>query len=216
MGIEPPFVSALRDLLDEGRLRLASPLVAPPEDVEAAHDVIALFEQRYRMEMPGEAPAYSPNAALWAAQMFHRAAQCLAFRAIDEAGMKQMLSLPFVGMRDASADYSVDLTFRLLPDLVQRARAASREDPLVERLLEWANEWPLSSVGITGVQPKDLEPILQHPSLRILYADRVLATKDLTRLNDPRVREAVNAAIGLHEELATEVNEAMKAFAGNR
>jgi MoxR-vWA-beta-propeller ternary system domain bpX4 len=203
---------SLQCLFDEGRMVLQSAATHTSQELREAEGVLAEFDRRYRLELPGEAPGLSAAAATWAAEMFIRACQCLVFREIDEAGVNERLSPRLNGKLDASAHYSVDLTFRLLPDLYHRAEAASRHDPLLTRLKEWADEWPLSSVGIAGSTPKQLDAILEHPSLRILYADRIIARKDIGRLNDPRARAAVLGAIGLHEELAPEVVRAAKAF----
>jgi hypothetical protein len=212
------FVTALRGLLEEGRVVLKTPLVPAAGEPRAAEGVLIEFEQRFRLEMPGVAPAFSMSAALWGAEMTYLACQCLAFREIDEAELSNRLSRPFAAARDASVHYSVDLTFRMLPDLYHRARSASRNDPLVNRLLEWAGSWPLSSVGIpetTGenatADPTQIESILEHPSLRTLYIDRIMARKDFSRLSDPRVRELVTAAIGLHGELAPDLLAAANA-----
>ena len=59
--------------------------------------------------------------------------------------------------------------------------------------------------------PTQIESILEHPSLRTLYIDRIMARKDFSRLSDPRVRELVTAAIGLHEELAPDLLAAVNA-----
>jgi hypothetical protein len=213
-----PFVTALRGLLEDGRAVLRTPLVPGPAELPAAESVLIEFEQRYRLEMPGEAPALSLPAALWGAEMTYFACQCLAFREIDEAELTSRLSRPFAGKWDASVHYSVDLTFRMLPDLYHRARATSRNDPLVARLAGWADDWPLSSVGMPAVtrekaaaDPTRIDAILEHPSLRTLYIDRIIARNDLSRLSDRRVAELATAAIGLHEELAPELLAAANA-----
>jgi hypothetical protein len=209
MEHQDSFVTAVKGLIDDGRVVLETPLVPTPAVLLAAESVLIECERRFRLEMPGEAPAFSMSAAMWGAEMTYLACQCVAFREIDEAELDSRLSRPFVGPEDASAHYSVDLTFRLLPDLYHRARSASRNDPLVARLQLWADAWPLSSVGVpeatredAPADPKRIKLILEHPSLRTLYVDRIIARKDLSRLSDPRVRELVTAAIGLHEELA--------------
>jgi hypothetical protein len=212
------FVAALRGLVEDGRVVLKTPLVPAPAEIRAAESVLIEFERRFRVEMPGAAPAFSLSAAIWGAEMTYLACQCLAFREIDEAELTSRLSRPFAGPRDASAHYSVDLTLRMLPDLYHRARSASQHDPLVARLQEWGDAWPLSSVGMpeatrenVSADPKRIDSILEHPSLRTLYVDRIIARNDLSRLNDPRVRELVFAAIGLHEELAPELLAAANA-----
>src|SRR5579863_7082797 len=159
------FVSAIEGLLDRGRLVLQTYETPSPGDLRAAERALIDFERRYRLEIPGEPPPLVTAAAVWGAEMFFRACQCLVFRQIDEAGVNELLHRPFREEQNASAHYSVDLTFRFLPDLCQRAKAASRDDPLVERLADWANAWPLSSVGIPGANPQRVDPILEHPSL---------------------------------------------------
>jgi len=64
-----------------------------------------------------------------------------------------------------------------------------------------ARAWPLSSVGVAGVSDVDVDPFIDHPSLRRLYADRIVERRDASRLGDPRVRAAVREAIGAHDEL---------------
>ena len=233
------FVAALRGLVEDGRVVLRTPLVPSPAELRAAESVLIEFEQRYRLEMPGETVAFSTvafstaafstvafstvafsmPAALWGAEMMYAACQCLAFREIDEAELTRRLSRPFSGRPDASAHYSVDLTFRMLPDLYHRARSASRNDPLVARLQEWAEDWPLSSVGMPEAtrenlpaNPKRIDAILEDPSLSALYVDRIMARDDRSRLGDPRVRELVLGAIGLHEELAPDLFAAANAL----
>ncbi len=182
-----------------------------PLDRQAAETVIREFEERYRLDCPGFPPRLSMPAAIWAAEMFHGAAVAMTYREIDEAGVDEILSQPFPGARDASAHYSVDLTFRLLPDLHLRAKAASRSDPLLHHIQKWAKEWPLSSVGMAGIIPEQIDEILANDCLRILYIDRLIARKDLSRLEPPKVRDAIRAAYGIHHQLAPEIHAALTA-----
>ena len=73
-----------------------------------------------------------------------------------------------------------------------------------------ANAWPLSSVGVSGVEAGGLEPILDDECLRRLYVDRIIARDDRSRLTHPRVREAVMEAVGMYEELAPQLVSAVK------
>jgi hypothetical protein len=70
---------------------------------------------------------------------------------------------------------------------------------------------PQSTGENVVVERKQIETILENSSLRTLYIDRIFARKDLSRLSDPRVRELVTAAIGLHEQLAPELLAAANA-----
>jgi hypothetical protein len=203
------FTAILRTLLFEGRIPLHGPTPVRDEDRCAAESVLREFDQSYRLDCPGQAPELSLPAAVWAAEMFYGAAVAMTYREIDEAGVNEILSRPFPGRRNASGHYSVDLTFRLLPELHGRIKAASRSDPLLAHLENWAKEWPLSSVGLAGIVPENPEEILRHAALRVMYIDRILSRKDVSRLNSLEVREAVKAACGMHHHLAPEVHAAI-------
>ncbi len=203
------FASVLHSLLNEGRMQLRGPECPDDEDRRAAESVLAEFEQRYRLDCPGQPPELRMAAAVWAAEMFYGAVVALTFREIDEAGVDEILSRPFPGPRNTSAHYSVDLTFRLLPELHLRAKSASGSDPLLKHLEQWAKEWPLSSVGIPGIVPESLDEILDHDSLRSIYIDRIIAKQDVSRLDPPEVQDAAGAAYGMHHHLAPEIHKAV-------
>ena len=205
------FSTILRTLLNEGRMPLHGAECPSALDRHAAELVIREFEERYRLDCPGQPPKLLMPAAIWAAEMFYGAAVAMTYREIDEAGVDEILSQPFPTGRDASAHYSVDLTFRLLPELHIRAKAASRSDPLLHHIEKWAKDWPLSSVGMAGVASEQIDAILANDCLRILYIDRLIARKDLSRLESPKVRDALRSAYGIHHQLAPEIHAALAA-----
>lgn len=195
------YTSFLRGLVDEGRVTVA-PLVPLEEDALRAGDqVLAEFDARYRLDWPGEAPEFDGLIARRAAVAFYRACQFLVFRDLGaEAIAKELGTLP--KENSPAAHYSVDLTWRLLPDLVRLAQTASSDDPLVQHLLAWGRRWPLSSVGVRQLDAVDPAPLLAHDSLRQMYLDRIFALGDARRLADPAVRELARYAVGAHPELA--------------
>ncbi|QGJ70517.1 Hypothetical protein PBC10988_22140 [Planctomycetales bacterium 10988] len=65
-----------------------------------------------------------------------------------------------------------------------------------ERLLESASSPKEPVTKIPSLPLKTLEPIWQHRSLRQIYIDRVVLSKDQSRLRDPRVKVAVEALGG--------------------
>lgn len=197
----------LRDLFEDGCTTVTGVEPVTDDDRAAAAEILAGFERRCRTEFPGGPPPLSLPAAVWAAEMLFNASRCLLYREIDEAGIDEFLDRPFVGERDASTHWSVDLSFALLPDLITRAEAASRDDPLVKTLRQWANEWPLSSVGVFGVEPEHLGGVISHPGLLRVYADRILVKNDLSRLNHHAVRTEIATALGAHPELAPEFSK---------
>jgi hypothetical protein len=186
--------------------------ISSSDRIETA-DVLETFELDWRLNMPGEAPAFHRDTATWAAIAFYRACQYAVFR--DEgpefrweplAGENELCQRP-------EAHYSVDLVFRFLPDLLRNVRAAAIADPLGEEILAWARRWPLSSVGVSFVESGGDDcrraTILRCPSLLRMYVDRIIARRDVSRLNDEAVRQAVAAAIGMHPELASEISAAL-------
>lgn len=195
------FLSAL---FDTGHVRVPHPdWHGVSDDPQAAGQFLSQFEHSWRLEFPGEAPAFDAPAANWAATVFYRAAQAAVFRDVPEPILHDGLSLtcPTTG-NEAARHYSVDLVFRFLPDLAVLARHASPDDPLLQVLQTWANHWPLSSVGMKGVEPASVNAIARHAGLLQLYVDRILAREDFSRLADPRVQTAVRKSVGAYAELS--------------
>jgi hypothetical protein len=62
--------------------------------------------------------------------------------------------------------------------------------------------WPLSAVGIAGLEKLNLYSFIDHPGLRRLYADRIIAAGDTLRLGDPRMDDFLRADLGIHHQLA--------------
>lgn len=177
---------------------------------DAAGSVLMEAERQYRRELPGAPPPLEIESARWAAVAFFRACQFVVFRDLGEDQIDQALQLDCPAGDSPETHYSVDLTFRYLPDLLRLASRPSEGDPLVHRLRGWAARWPLSSVGIANVGPTSVGAIVGHPGLLSLYADRVLARCDASRLRNPRVRECVRELLGAFHELAPSLAAALE------
>jgi hypothetical protein len=108
----------------------------------------------------------------------------------------------------AEVHYSVDLTFRYLPDLVRIAKSIASEDPLIELLMKRCRQWPLSSVGVKGTGEVPLGSIAESPGLMQIYVDRILARDDTERLANELVRQRVQQALGLYPALAPKLASA--------
>ena len=80
-------------------------------------------------------------------------------------------------------------------------RAVASGDPLLHQLLMLGRGWPLSSVGVPGVDPVDVESFLGHFGLRQLYVDRIIARQDVTRLGNPLVDMCVRETLGAFPDL---------------
>lgn len=204
----------LEQLFEESRVTVSSPEPLSADETRAADATLAALEAVYRLDLPGEAPPLVPAAARWAATSLFQACQFVAFRNAGEEMIAAALGTPKPteaaihaqknglggpSCNAAALHYSVDLTFRFLPDLTRLARSDAENDPLLGYLRQWASDWPLSSVGLADVTPSSIEPIANHPCLLGMYCDRIIARKDRSRLGDPRVNEAVQQAVGENE-----------------
>ena len=183
-------------------MRVPRPAALTAEESRALPRALRAWDEVARAEMPGSAPTLEPAPAAWAAVMLYRACQCLVYRDVSAEEVVAALGSPCPADSSASACYSVDLTMRYLPDLIALSRGVAEADPLVTGLLRLAQAWPLASVGVRGVGPVEIGAFIDHGCLRRVYADRILATADLDRLNDPRAVAAVREALGGHLSLA--------------
>jgi hypothetical protein len=200
----------LQALFEHGKVRVG----APGDRTSAAEwaNVDAFLAERHAAEgaeFPSVIPPLAPAAARWAAELFYRACQFTVYRDLGPEKIAAALAAPCPPAQAASRHVSVDLTFRFLPDLYRLAHATSPDDPLCERLRTWAAEWPLSSVGVADVNPPHIDDVLEHAGLRTLYVDRIIARRDRSRLSEPRVRQAVLAAVGSYHELAADLAGAL-------
>ncbi len=166
---------------------------------------ILRFDRSARLELAGEAPDLDLPVARWAAQMLAESARLTIARDLGPQNSARIFSRTCPEPRSAEVDYSADLFLRYLPDLIKLVERLAADDPLAKRLRQMAGEWPLSSVGVKELSIADIEPFIDHPALRQLYVDRILATGDVSRLGDPRVATAVRVALGAHPELAPQI-----------
>lgn len=198
----------LESLWSEGRVRVGPPesLAIEENDVQDTRETLQECDRLARASFPGTAPELSLRSAVWAAEIFRRASSFLIHRDASADEMKRSLADECPEAASPSVCYSVDLTFRFLPDLIRLARAVSANDPLLEVLMRWAVEWPLSSVGVdlpeAAAASLELAAIVRHSGLLALYADRIIERKDQSRLRHDQVRQAVDSAVGAHPELA--------------
>lgn len=207
----------LQSLLGEGRVRVESVfrngqlLVETAMELNEAFELLSDFDGTYRMELAYQPPKLNRKALLWGAVQVRRAASLLTYREVEPEQLQTALTGQCQEPISASVVYSVDLTHRFLPDLLRLARAASPQDPLVAILKGWANQWPLSSVGISDVKVTDSLTWLDDPCLRQIYVDRILAEQDASRLADTRTLDAVRIAVGRQSHLVTKLAACLSA-----
>jgi hypothetical protein len=199
----PSLGSFLQALAHDGRIVVSpEPIGAPDESaVAAVHEL----NQRAQTELAGEPPGFSSETALWAANLLYQICQFVVCRDIGEDQIAGAFANECKAARGPETDWSADLLFRHLPALIRLAQQLSNGDPLVQELKKVAATWPLSSVGVSDLVDLNLDTFIAHPGLARLYADRIVAAADTSRLGDPRLDDLLRADLGIHRELATEI-----------
>jgi hypothetical protein len=189
----------LTDLFESGRVSVEpGPLAELDREVDP---ILESAEKIAAINLAGTAPAFCLSTARWAALLLYRASQIVVCRDVEAKTIRELLGEKCPQSHSPQTDYSADLLFQYLPDAIGTARAVASGDPLLQPLLILAREWPLSSVGVADAGPVDVKAFISHPGMRQLYADRIIARADVTRLGDPLVDSAVREALGAFPEL---------------
>jgi hypothetical protein len=190
----------LSDLLEHGRVRFAAadtPAQAHLERGEELDRELVALDTIVRAEMPLEAPSMTLEPARWAAGLMYDACRLLVCRELGPEVVAEAFARRCPVSPSPGVCFSVDLVLRYLPGLISLCRGLAEDDPLLAKLVETAREWPLSSVGVVGIHGEiDVTPFIDDAALRQLYVDRIIESRDVSRLNDPRVADSVRAALG--------------------
>ena len=187
-------------LFKEGEV-VVSPIMVPIEE-EDYFDTLYQVKQFYdqdKLRMPLGIPDFSRAAAMWAVVYFYRATQLVLLRNLGEEAIEEHLT-DFSEQITAENIYSIDLVFRYLPDLFQLAKSLAPADLLVKKLIATATKYPFSSVTIDLSTAANHELILDNPTLRRIYIDRIILAKDKKRVEDNELQEWVREAIGEHQK----------------
>jgi hypothetical protein len=172
---------------------------------EQETDALPLLEKldaQLREDLAIALPSFYPEAALWGARLFHQLCRFVVCRDIGEDQIDAACAAPGPAPRCPQTDWSADLTLRHLPKLFRLASHFSNGDPLVGQMKKIAVAWPLSSVGIGGLDNIRIESFSNDSALMRLYADRIIAAGDDSRLGNPAVDNLLRADLGIHHELA--------------
>jgi hypothetical protein len=197
-----PLTAFILAIGEGGPITVDPPGTDGPHDPRGLASAIEQLDVHARLDLPGTAPDLAPDVTSWAATMLHRACQFQVYRDVDADEVRRGLALPCPAKPSPSVCYSGDLVLRHLHEIWSLARGIAQEDPLVEALVELARAWPLSSVGIPNLGKVNVSAFIHHPALRRLYADRIIARQDSSRLDNPEAADAVREAIGAFQEIA--------------
>jgi hypothetical protein len=186
----------INHLVREGQVTVVNQIIPfTPQELLDTQTILEEYYQNDILEMPGTAPAFDAEAALWAAGYIYRIVQLAMLR---EAGKQDIIHWlpPYPSLPSAESIYSADLCLRYLPDLFSLSKGLAPDDPLVQQIRETAMQWPFSSTGMNLPAQGDIQAMIASPSLLQAYADRIIATRDLNRCKVPAVQEIVAASLG--------------------
>lgn len=190
----------LSDLWKNGQVEVAHELKAfSSEELNEALLVLQKGYEAEQIHLPGTAPTFAAEPALWAAQYLYRAIQFILLRHLDEKTMQEHL-LPWPTVVNAEAAYAADLSLRHLPALFSFAKGLSPTDPLLLELKKTASTWPFSGLGIAEAAPDAEAVLLSHPALAIAYTDRMIAKRLKTKAQQDHIRPLIAAALGDHAQ----------------
>jgi len=191
-------------LFETGSVHIASREVPPDTAFGDCRDLFVDLDEHVRLNLAFEPPAPVFEVTRWACARLYGACLFLVHRDASAEEVREALDTPCPGGGDpAAAAYSADLFLRYLPDVHALAGGLSPGDPLVDALGSLGRRWPLSSVGMKGVDGDrvDLSIFVANRSLRQLYVDRILERGDHSRARDPVVQEWIRRSLGLAHEL---------------
>lgn len=203
-----------QSLFETGQLTVARLQTVDPAETsswtsnQSVQSYLQSIERIWRGQCPGIPPNFLPDFAEQAVQALELFCQAIVHREVSVEQLKrnldQLLATTPAQYDEPSVHYSVDIAYRFLPQIAERASRLEPNDPLISLLQEHLLRWPLSSVGAVSTELK-LPVAIRHPSLWSMYIDRVIVHEDKTRLNEPSVKEAVATALGPHPFLAPQL-----------
>ncbi len=172
-----------------------------PITTDVQESVTAFLKEEYErecLEYPNGAPDFDGAAALWAARTIYITAQFLLYR--EKTGTETSELLPSYGdLQTPGAILSADLCLRFLPDILEKAREISLEDPLIMLLEKHLYQWHFSGVGYPLHKERlDWPLILESDCVRKLYVDRIIQRRSLSLTGIPVLQTWIKAALGDH------------------
>lgn len=165
------------------------------DDQIQLHASIGRFDATARLHASGTPPPLCVPSACWAVQTMHFFARIFLDRIETNVAMPEHLVATEPTGRDACHHWSVDLAFRVLPDLERRCGNADALDPLRQTMRAVAGRWPLSSVGIDcEMAPASRAVVLSNESLRACLLDRLMASNRDTMAAWPELSDDIARA----------------------
>lgn len=201
-----PLHDFVEQLLQEGRAITRGQLHQRPSqaaDREATAESLRRHETDAANDAPYTTPLHNVEASVWSAQAFAWAAGILIDRGESEVKIPNWLDETRPLGLDPSEHWSVDLVFRLMPDLVRRSEKIAKGDPFNDELSQLLAPWPLACVGTSIENPRaSICVVMENDCLRTMYVDRILLRADSRRVEDETVQPWVQRVVGDYPNLA--------------
>lgn len=196
-----PFTEFLESLFDNGRVKVITPEEIQTDDRNAAEKLLLQSEAIWRLDQPMGLPEFNVSAGMWSAELLFRSAQFQVFRDVNPEAIQSAFKLAGPDVESPSSHYSVDLCFRYLGDVLRMSNLASSDDPLNDEISQLLSHWPLSAIGVKGVEPPVRGAAFKHQGLWRMFIDRVIAKGDARLMADPQIQQSIEVAVGAFPEL---------------
>lgn len=177
MSDAPTPVATMFDAIMQGsviQVSLDDNVQLTPVDRQQLTNLLTAADKLARLHAPGQPPPLCIGSATWAAQTLHFFTRVLMNRIETDVALPDNLSKCEPLGSSATQHWSVDLVFRVLPDLERRCACADSLDPLRKTILSVASRWPLSALGIDTSMDETAKTVaLSDNSLRAIWMDRM-------------------------------------------
>lgn len=144
--------------------------------------------RRYKLDLPGKAPALNADVAVKAATLLHDACWFLLSHEEDDEEVLRRIQWEGTATR-ASQHFSADLTLRFAERVHRRGKALKPDDVLVKSLEGVLRRRPLSGVLCEIDDPPPALEFGDHEGLMLLYAERLAANPKPGWMPEGRARE---------------------------
>jgi len=168
-------------------------------DRRLARDQLASWHRAAVLELPGPPLPFHPAAAIWGAVALVRAASLTVFRDLGAEDVERLIGAAELPSADLpEAHFSADLCLRHWPALTGMARRLSEHDPLIGAMHHIGRKAPLSAAGLNLPPPPAEHPVMTHPGLRQLLAERALEHHDQALLWHPAIAGLLREKLGAY------------------
>ena len=197
-----PFYRMLDTLLRSGELVLFGRVDTLTEaETEPVLQLLSGYYAAEAVDYPHTAPPFEEAAAGWAARCLFHAAQLLMYRA-HAANELSDLFPPYAAEPSAGAVLSADLSLRFLPAVVRQLERIDVADALIPLLQNVLTTWHYSGLlSEFDLGQVTLGAPFEHPCLKSLYVERIIAKKHLDLARRDELRPLVTSALGDHAAL---------------